>query len=60
MSEITYTTEILDKEGIDFKIEIGRNKDNDKIIRILSKETGEKEYTLVVETLALNWNYEKD
>lgn len=49
---ITSTTEILDKEALDFKVEIGLNKDGDRIIKILSKDTSVGEYEQIVEAIA--------
>lgn len=54
--QINYTDEIKDKEDMDFKVEIGKNKDGDRIIRVSSKQPDEKEYVMLMEMIANRWS----
>ena len=52
---ITSITEIKDKEALDFKVEVGANKDGDKIVKLFSKELLDKDYKQIIEVLATEY-----
>jgi len=52
MADITSSDELLNKEDMDFKVEVGKNDDGDKIVRVLSRSYSKEQYALVYESLA--------